>query len=345
MSLLVLSDIHSNSWSFRKIVDQYKDFADVKFCILGDAIGYGPDPVGCLKIIMELDERGKIYRDSSNRRALIGGNHEEIWLWCEEHCSSLVDDLCSLLPPERYGRVVSEVHRVIASQFNQSARGYTIQDTALIAILLNMTTMRLNPHPAVAWYRSAIRENWCGPIRLDIPGRTLILAHGSSDKPCHRYLFPCDVEYPGELEEYMQKHYGGDGRIILLHGHTHVPLYLSSGPTFQPDFDYNKEIEDDADTIVINPGSIGLPRDLDLRPSAMLLNYDHNHITIKFIREELSEELREQYLQKLHAEYYPPVIENWFRLASMTGRLRNGSRCRETIKKMRKRSNFHWKGN
>lgn len=343
MKLLALSDIHSNSWSLEKIHNRYGENGDVKFCILGDVIGYGPDPVRCLKILKEMDDQGQIYRDSSGRRALIGGNHEMLWLWCEKHYLCFVREISTLSPAERFGKVVDSVHGEINEKFNREHINYDINARALITMLFNMVEMHSpGASEVLEWYRSVIQENKCGPLQLVVPNGKLILAHGSYDEPVHHYLFPCNMDMPGKLEDYIKKRYDKKNkRTVLLHGHTHVPLYLSSGPILQPDFEYGKEVVDASDVIVINPGSVGLPRDFDLRPSLASLEFDRKQVRIAFFREESTDELRDQYLQKLHTNHYPQKIEDYYRSAPMDGRL---LKCGEAVSKLRKRSGVHWKG-
>ncbi len=344
MRLIVLSDIHSNSWALKHIVKKYRG---AKFCILGDAIGYGPDPVGCLKIIKELDDCGEIYSDASGRRALIGGNHEESWLWCEAHESDFVDQISHLPPAKRFAPVVRQVNERILGDFNR-AHGYNIVAPALIAMLLNMAAMRVDPDPAVEWYRSLVRENGYGPMEFpanDFGGWTPILAHGTYDWPLNGYLYPCNETDPSEAERYV-KQQKRDSPVVLLHGHTHVPMYLSSGPELQPDFAYNVEChEDHADIIVINPGSIGLPRDHDPRPSAVSLEFDGDSLKPTFLREdkEWKDGTRKLCIEQLKELHYPLEIVNYFIKARASSKFHH-EKCRATLKKLRRRAGAHWTG-
>jgi len=49
---LILSDIHANLEAFRAVIDDANNRGgfDVLWC-LGDLVGYGPDPVACLKLV------------------------------------------------------------------------------------------------------------------------------------------------------------------------------------------------------------------------------------------------------------------------------------------------------
>lgn len=90
------------------------------------------------------------------------------------------------------------------------------------------------------------------PVRqlfIDEAGRSYLLIHGSPRAPLDEYLFPWlpDSEFKAVLSYVKQDD--------LLVGHTHVPML--------------KEI---AGRRIINPGSVGQPRDGDWRASYALID-------------------------------------------------------------------------
>ena len=62
---LILSDIHANLEEFRAVIDDANNRGgfDVLWC-LGDLVGYGPDPVACLKLVQ------------SHSFLAVAGNHD-----------------------------------------------------------------------------------------------------------------------------------------------------------------------------------------------------------------------------------------------------------------------------
>ncbi len=66
MRALILSDIHANLEAFRAVIDDANNRGgfDVLWC-LGDLVGYGPDPVACLKLVQ------------SHSFLAVAGNHDQ----------------------------------------------------------------------------------------------------------------------------------------------------------------------------------------------------------------------------------------------------------------------------
>lgn len=117
---------------------------------------------------------------------------------------------------------------------------------------------------AVEWTREHLASRHEGYLRslppkrtLTIDGRTIVLCHGSPDDE-DEYLYPEDVT-AGHLERS-----GGD---ILLLGHTHVPMVRKFGQG-----------------LVINPGSVGQPRDGEWRASWAILETEP--LAVRFRRVE-----------------------------------------------------------
>jgi len=346
MKLVVLSDIHSHFVALDHLLNHLKDkfpeeHKELKFCILGDVIGYGYDPVGCLRILKELDDQGMLYRDEEERPAVIGGNHEEAWLWCEERVGDRLKEFCGLPAQERFTAITLMTNRLYADFIE--AHSYKMSSTALGAILLNMVAMYDSVEdPAIGWYRSIIHANGYGPLPFSSvgPGNwNLVLAHGTYDKPLDGELLPCNPDDPGKIDRYVNtQRRRGKERVILLHGHTHVPLYFSTGVSEQPDLIYNDVVfEHNAAVTVINPGSVGLPRDRDRRPSAALLEFGEERLRTTFIRDG-REDLYQTHIKHLKEGNYPVKILD-FVLTARTKRTLLAEECEQLLQK---RAGRHW---
>ncbi|MCJ7479402.1 MAG: YfcE family phosphodiesterase [Candidatus Nanohaloarchaeota archaeon QJJ-7] len=74
-------------------------------------------------------------------------------------------------------------------------------------------------------------------------GKDVLIAHGSPRQPIEEYI------YPERVNEQFLERQTFDPEVLLL-GHTHVPFVKEVG-----------------DALVINPGSVGQPRDGDPRAS------------------------------------------------------------------------------
>jgi len=95
-------------------------------------------------------------------------------------------------------------------------------------------------------------RRWLGelPIKAStvVDGRRVVLLHAAPDDPLYQYLPATDVAGWTRAVDTI------DADIILV-GHTHLPVLLPIG---------NK--------LVVNPGSVGLPRDGDPRASCAVLD-------------------------------------------------------------------------
>jgi predicted phosphodiesterase len=56
MRIAFFSDVHSNLEALRAVLDDAKEQKVEKFYFLGDAVGYGPDPNECVKIVRDLSQ-------------------------------------------------------------------------------------------------------------------------------------------------------------------------------------------------------------------------------------------------------------------------------------------------
>lgn len=95
----------------------------------------------------------------------------------------------------------------------------------------------------------------------------LLFVHGSPFRPVSEYVFPEDLLTPGKLD-----------RIFALiprycfHGHTHFAgLFAGTQRFFQPaDIGFRYTLGEEK--LLINPGSVGQPRDGDRRPAYATLD-------------------------------------------------------------------------
>ncbi len=91
--------------------------------------------------------------------------------------------------------------------------------------------------------------------------QTIALVHGSPRDSLNEYVFPGTP--PSLLRELLKLSEGS----VLLQGHTHVPMFFRSGSS-----------------ILLNPGSVGQPRDGDPRASYMIMELEPGRLTHKIRR-------------------------------------------------------------
>ena len=196
MKYLVISDIHANSVALQAVLDDAAGQYD-SILFLGDIVDYGPDPVGCIDILMQSDV------------PVVGvrGNHDQV----------LIDG---------FG----------LERFNP--------DAAWAAAWTGNEMIGFDAH--LQWVE-ALPE---GPMQVE-PG--LWIVHGMPSDPIWGYCDNREVagrEVPYVAEEMME-------RGVVFFGHTHyAEEYAPEG----------------ADIALVNPGSVGQPRDGD--PDAAYLLYD-----------------------------------------------------------------------
>ena len=121
---------------------------------------------------------------------------------------------------------------------------------------------------AIQWTRNRVtRENLAylrslqPSAKKTVANHILAMFHGSPRDPLNEYIFPGT---PTPILKELLKLSGGD---VLLQGHTHVPMYFRNGHA-----------------VLLNPGSVGQPRDGDARASYMIIDVDEDKVVHKIRR-------------------------------------------------------------
>jgi len=114
------------------------------------------------------------------------------------------------------------------------------------------------------------------PVRQRYHG--VLCVHASPRRPINEYIFPDDViTAPSKMSQIFERF---DSRCLV--GHTHVAGVFTDEPDFYPPADFEDDCYrfDDREKCIINPGSVGQPRDRDSRCSYAILDEDH----VQFVR-------------------------------------------------------------
>ncbi|MCZ6612314.1 MAG: metallophosphoesterase family protein [Planctomycetota bacterium] len=125
--------------------------------------------------------------------------------------------------------------------------------------------------------KSAKRWEFLSRLRVRVSFDSFLCVHGTPRRPINEYLFPEDaVNSPVKMQQIFEL----IDRYCLV-GHTHVPGVFTDEPDFYPpeDLDGEYKLRDD-EKAIINPGSVGQPRDLDPRASYAVIDDDR----VRFIR-------------------------------------------------------------
>ncbi|MBU0511189.1 MAG: metallophosphatase family protein [Chloroflexi bacterium] len=236
MKALVISDIHANLTALEVVLDD-AGHLDVTW-LLGDLVGYGPDPNECIARVRELPDL-----------VCLMGNHDAATL-------GLIN----------------------TSAFNPAAR------------------------IAIHWTRDTIRpENldYLSGLPKTIRDGDITMAHGSPRQPIWEYLL--DIRNATENFKYFDTSY-------CFVGHTHLPtIYQLSDEPGKADW-----IIPETDTpltlsprAIINPGSVGQPRDHDPRASYAIFDTETSSIEYRRVSYDIhavQTRMREADLPKRHID-------------------------------------------
>lgn len=124
---------------------------------------------------------------------------------------------------------------------------------------------------------------WSTSIGRDVAGHKVLVVHASPDDPLHEYVQPQDARL-------ALRRWEGRARIILL-GHTHRPFVASLDPEGKrPDRAWTHahfaevvldEREHATPLLIVNPGSIGQPRDADPRASYAIIDFAARRVELR----------------------------------------------------------------
>ncbi|MEA3200604.1 MAG: hypothetical protein QOE90_2032 [Thermoplasmata archaeon] len=116
-------------------------------------------------------------------------------------------------------------------------------------------------------------------LTRQVGGLKVLLAHGSPDDPIHEYVRPDDAAEG-------QRRWTGVADVILL-GHTHLP-YVALPKSGSPRAGWTAHGFAESTTgaadapLVVNPGSVGQPRDGDTRAAYAVLDFETR--TVRLMR-------------------------------------------------------------
>ncbi|MBI4504113.1 MAG: metallophosphoesterase family protein [Chloroflexi bacterium] len=213
MRIAVIADIHANLEAFEAVIADWGEVDEV-WC-LGDVVGYGPDPNGCLDRLRAFP-----------RFVCVPGNHD-----------------------------YAAIGQLGEETFNPVARA-----------ALEWTAEQLRPE-----HRDYLRG-----LDLVVVRGEMTITHGSPRNPVWEYLLTA-----------AQAHacFAHFSTPCCLVGHTHVPMiFAEEGPDSErPRYaEPGMTVVVGTPRLIINPGSVGQPRDRD--PRAAYAVYDPDSRRVEFRR-------------------------------------------------------------
>lgn len=217
MRLAVLSDIHANLAALDAVCEDLPAVDEI--WVLGDIVGYGPQPNEVIRRLQELGARS------------VAGNHD--------------------------GAAIGTVD---ANWFNPDAAA------------------------AIRWTATVLDENSTAYLAALPQVRTdgeLTAVHGSPREPIWEYIADASVA-AANLDAFSTRH--------CLYGHTHLPVIYradASRMTVVPATTADA-IALDARRMLINPGSVGQPRDGNPDASYLLLDVEAGRAEFHRVRYDIA---------------------------------------------------------
>ena len=219
MKVAVISDIHANLPALETVLAAIDEAGVDQIWCLGDAVGYGADPVPCIDLLADRCE------------VCLAGNHD-----------------------------LAVLDRIELSTFSPSAAA------------------------AVVWTRGNLGDDGLSRLAALVGEAAderegIGLYHGSPRDPVWEYVIE-----PGQAEDCLDI----QPQRVALVGHSHVAVYFIRidelarvSSVLAPD---GTEAKMDAGRWLVNPGSVGQPRDGD--PRAAWMELETGSMTARFHRVE-----------------------------------------------------------
>jgi len=249
MRIAVLSDIHANRLALEAVLEDCESQDIERYWFLGDAIGYGPEPVAPVLWVKYYVKPGD----------WVLGNHD-----------LMARDLKSTSTDTAPEAIMTAKRHLVELQKNEEAYSFWLDGFG---------------HDAG------------NPAEHTIDGVDYVLVHG--DQFAMRYVYAWSDLFLQRIFErlYVQSSKQKRPRIQLF-GHTHIPTLIKSHsikghplaeePIDTLAFQYEvvkilpgETYDLDGGISLLNPGSVGQPRDLDHRAAYAIVNTEEHTVTFR----------------------------------------------------------------
>ena len=171
-----------------------------------------------------------------------------------------------------YGPLPNEVVALLAAEGAIGVRGN--HDSAAIG-QLETDSFNDDARAAVEWTAGVLTADthrWLSALPLKMVDGSFTMVHGSPRDPTWEYIFTAETAR-ANMKRFQTSY--------CLVGHTHVPFVFVQGKSGGVDAVIAGEdsvLDLDGTRIIVNPGSVGQPRDGDPRASAMIIDTEASTI-------------------------------------------------------------------
>jgi len=157
--------------------------------------------------------------------------------------------------------------------------------------------------------KAASRWEFLGRLRVRVTFDKFLCVHGSPRRPINEYVFPEDaINSPVKMQQIFDR-----VQKYCFVGHTHVPGVFTDEPDFYPPDDLEGVYTfQNGEKAIINPGSVGQPRDMDPRASYAIL--DEDAMKVEFYRLDYDSKATAEKIHRI------PELSDWLGDRLLEGR-------------------------
>lgn len=329
MRIALLSDTHTDYAALQSIEAHARNHNVDAFWSCGDLVGYGGDPEQCIGWARD------------NLQHWVCGNHEETLriilniIRNEEHrladqsFRQVYEMICDQHGQERgmakknLDSLAAAVQQIYEREiFDKKVRSQVFETLLLNCVLypgkdvFDEARLLAAGKEDWVWFMEKVRSKaHRPPLFFEEDGIQLILSHGCPREFFDEYLYPWNnlplsTRSAGaenrwkNLLDYITKHANHGQPLVVMMGHTHIPLYCRLDESTEASSDlsfleYNSKLLLGDWATLINPGSAGHQADLDIHTSYAIIDTVARQVTyyrIDYDRSGKSKELRENFV-------------------------------------------------
>lgn len=270
MRYAILADIHANAAALNaieadvqqvRLEDEAARRALTQYWFLGDLVGYGPDPLNCVKWL-------RLRADIAQR--WVPGNHDEY-----------------LQSPKTYLHANQDGKPVL----HEDARQTLLAHLAL----LDEPRHRRDRDWFVEQVSAFVDESRPSLLTEVYGALTIAFTHAATAASMRRthYVYPWCADDIAIEFAHIRQQIALTETTILFCGHTHYPMWVKEGnddasPVLQS-MRYGKPMPLGQGLMIINPGSVGQPRDGDPRAAYAILDTEAGAIEFRRVAYKIEE--------------------------------------------------------
>lgn len=270
--ILLLSDIHANWHALVSVLRHAQQQGYDTTWFLGDIVGYGPRPVECVRWLREQVGRQGDW---------VVGNHDL--------------GVLGLMTEELGGRTFPE---------------------AIATWKIHRQLLEESPQ-LLEWFRGAVEARYeqLGPVQNCHGVLRQQFVHSYPRDPVGNNLYPYETFNIVVLLRALAGELGQCSAGWLLVGHTHMAYLASLWPGYDRvelmPITYGEPIPLTKGCHLINPGSVGQPRDGDPRPAYAILDVAQGTVTYYRVGVDYGYKPLDVELELLKNACYPEVLVEW----------------------------------